>query len=145
VSEIPWIKVCGEPATELAERVAAQVNARIASGEFARRDIEYVSTLDRRLFSGNVQMSEENFDRLRNLCRLWDIDIKVGEIRSHRPVIGPIIVAVKKVLLPILRMLLKDTIRQQRTFNGLVVETVAQIAAETSSGGKPPEAARRGH
>ena len=136
-----WIKILGEEAPALERELSGAVSARVEKGEYAVRDIEYISALKRPLATQTLKLSPDRLEKLRRLCQLWDIELKATHIESHRKILGPLIVAVKKMLLPILRVLLKDMIRQQRDFNAAAI----RLLAELSDGGLKPAIAPAPH
>jgi len=127
-----WLTISGTEQPDLEETIAKRVAARMAAGAYAARDVAYIARLDRRPLGPEAQVDPQTLDQLRVLCRTWDVDFITGAITSHRPVIGRVIVAAKKLLLPIVRVLLKDTLRKQRDFNAQVVELLARRAATSS-------------
>ncbi len=124
-----WLTIAGSAQPGLEEDLAKRVSARMAEGKYATRDVAYITRLDRRPLGPDARVDPQTLDQLRVLCRTWDVDFITGAITSHRPVIGRVIVAAKKLLLPIVRVLLKDTLRKQRDFNAQVVELLANRVA----------------
>ena len=122
--------MCGEADANLEQRVATQVQNRIAAGQFAARDVEYVSKLSRPIFSGSTQLDDDSLEKLRTLCKLWDVDIRPAAITSHRKFVGPIIVKCKQIFFPLLRVLLKDFIAQQREFNATAITLLAKLSGQ---------------
>ncbi len=49
---------------------------------------------------------------------------------SHRKYAGPVIVAAKKLIYPILRAFFKDTLHQQRSFNAGSIALMAELSEE---------------
>ena len=76
---------------------------------------------------------DPSLDKLRRLCQLWDVDLRCSGITSHRPVLGPFIVAMKKLFYPFLRVFLKDALQQQRDFNAAAVSLLADLASKQLS------------
>ena len=128
-----WIMVCGEADANLEQRVASQVQGRIAAGQFAARDVEYVAGLTRPVFSGRADLDDDSLEKLRTLCKMWDVDIRPATITSHRKLRGPLIVKCKQVFFPLLRVLLKDFIAQQREFNATAITLLAKVSAQRST------------
>ena len=128
-----WIAVQGVENAALEALVAARVGERMQAGKYAARDVAYIARLDRRPLPPEADIDASTLERLRMLCRSWDVDFITGTITSHRPVVGRFIVAGKKLLLPLVRMLLKDTLRKQRDFNAQVVEFLAQSSSRVGS------------
>jgi len=125
-----WLTVNGEDANALALKLQSEVEAKISSGKYTARDVSYLKTLNRPVLSEKLNVSEERLEKLRALCQAWDIEIRASSISSHRPIIGPLIVLVKKTLQPLLKILLRDTINQQRNFNAAVITAVVDLTNE---------------
>ncbi len=119
--------VCGVNDPGLAQALTQGVESRIASGKYTRDEVRYLSTLERKLFPQDSELDEELLNRFRRLCLFSNVELHIAQIRSHRKFIGPIIVAVKKLVFPILKLLLKDFLRQQRQFNAEVVAALADV------------------
>lgn len=134
-----WLTINGESNTELEAKLAALVANKIATKEYEQRDLEYIDMLKRPLIDGSLITSTQRLEKLRTLCQLWDVDIKAVKITSHRPVIGPIIVAFKKALQPIIKILLKDFIRQQKDFNAATISLLADLSNEAKLPNNPVE------
>jgi hypothetical protein len=125
-----WLNIRGKDAPDIAEALEQSVNAKVAAGKFRREDIEYIARIDRQLVKGTLDVSDSRLEKLRRLCQLWEVDLKAGEITSHRRIIGPFIVAFKKLLLPMVRVLFKDTLRQQRDFNAATISLLTELSQE---------------
>jgi hypothetical protein len=117
----PWLKVCGSDQPELEKLLTDQVEKKIVAGNFAAHDVDYISRYPVSLSSGALTVNDLQLEKLRRLCQLADVQLIPTKISSHRPYIGPVIVAAKKVLFSILAVLLKDTLRKQRDFNAAVI------------------------
>jgi hypothetical protein len=65
------------------------------------------------------------------LCQIYSVDIKEREISSHRRFVGPCIVAVKKVLFKIVKVLLGPTFKHQRDFNAVTVSLLIDLCNES--------------
>ncbi len=126
-----WLTVPGKDnSSELARSIRARVEKKIAAGEFTADEVAYIAKVDLSVVKGDLKVSDENLERLRRLCALWDIDLKVFSISSHRKILGPVIVTFKKILFPILRVFLKECIKQQRAFNAEVISYLACVSRE---------------
>lgn len=123
-----WLTVCGERAPELEARLLERVEGRIASGEYSWHDAAYISKMHLQASGGRLQVTDKTLEKLRRLCQLWDVEIRTKEISSHRKFVGPVIVAAKRALYPVLRIFLKDFIRQQRSFNAQVISLLTDLA-----------------
>lgn len=117
----------------LAEDLSRRKERRIAGGEFTQQDVLNIRNRPLDFLSKNLEMSPERLEMLRKLCQLWDVDIRPAMISSHRKVLGPIVVRVKKLLFPLVRFFLKDLIREQRAFNAAVITILSDICNERKS------------
>ena len=122
-----WLKVQGATRSDIASELEERVAQRISLGAFSRDNVQYIKKINLSI-SGELSVTDESLERLRKLCQLWDVDFRVSGIRSHRRVIGPIIVAVKKAIFPVLKLFLKEFITQQRAFNAEVISYLAFIS-----------------
>ncbi len=128
-----WVSVSAESCSALSSLIEGRVESRIKAGEFLQKDIDYIANLKRPALDGAVGLSDVRLEKLRRLCQLWDIDIRPMQITSHRKIIGPVIVAIKRLTFPIIKMLLKDFIRQQRDFNASAILLLAELSREEST------------
>lgn len=129
-SDDAWLSLLGKPAKQMADGMDARVAAKISGGVYKQVDVDFIRKIGLRMGQEGMSMPAEKLDKIRRLCQLWETDIKVSEIRSHRKLIGPVIVAAKKALLPILKVLLGETLRRQREFNAEVIQLLAEISSE---------------
>jgi hypothetical protein len=120
--------VCGQVEAELLPRLRAKIQERIAAGDFTEDELHYVSKVNLELVNTALEVDEKTLEKLRQACQLWDIQFRPLNITSHRPVIGPIIVGLKKLCFPIVRLFMKDVIERQRLFNASVISLLARIA-----------------
>ena len=128
-----WISVCGKEDFEIEKSCEENLLKRKAEKSVLSQTIKDV--IEMRLPLSGVAMTEEQrLDKLRRLCQLWDVDVRVNNISSHRKVIGPFIVLVKKILFPFLKVLLKDFIEQQREFNATTILLLSEINNSISKG-----------
>ncbi len=126
-------ETAGVTAAELESTLASQKEQKLVSATIDKNEEEGVRTLSPKLTDGELDLNDELLERLRTMCQLWEVDIKPSQITSHRPVIGPVIVAVKKALYPIIRLFLKDMIIQQRSFNAATIRFVAGLSEKGRS------------
>lgn len=115
------------------------VRSLVESGKVSTGEIDYISGYKLALLDVTAGLSEKRLERVRALCGLWDVDLKAVRITSHRPVIGPLIVGAKKLLLPFLKAALGDFLSQQRAFNREAVALLAELAASESAAREVPE------
>ena len=119
---------------KLSSLIEERCAARIAANEVYESDVANIRDRKLDLIPKNLYVDPMKLEKLRRLCQLWEVDIRVGEITSHRKIIGPIIVQVKKILFPIIRFILKDLIREQRDFNAASIQLFAELCNEHTAG-----------
>lgn len=122
-----WLRIAGAVDSDRAKNIFGQVEAKVAAGEFSWDEVAYVSKVTMSASAGALHLNEEQLEKIRRACQLWDVDIRLKEITSHRPVIGPIIVQLKRLIYPILQAFLKDFVRQQRSFNAAVLAMLVDV------------------
>lgn len=130
-SEPSWLQVPSSSTTSaesLAKDVATLRAKRIEQGTYTASEEEGVCRAQPLLTEQPLSLSPELQERLRLLCQLWEVDIVQTKITSHRAFIGPVIVAIKKALYPLLKFLLKDMVRQQRDFNAATIRYLAELS-----------------
>jgi len=128
IEDTAWIKVRQQFDPSLEGLLRKRAEQKVLSGEFTREDVRYIEKLELGLIKNSLNVSDATLEKLRTSCSLWFVDLKDHEISSHRKFIGPVIVGLKKILYPILRVLLKDTLRQQRAFNASVISLLADLS-----------------
>ena len=127
-----WIEIEGRPAPELEQALELRVAEKIRSGSLAQTDMEFIERVSLRLGRSALRLRPERLDRIRRLCQLWDLELRPADISSHRKIIGPLIVGVKKLLLPILKALLGDTFKRQREFNAEAIQLLTELSGEST-------------
>ena len=130
-----WIEVCGVADTELTADLHSRVSSLVAQGEFTWDEACYVAAVSMKAGGKDLTVSDLQLEKIRRACQLWDVDIHIKEISSHRPLIGPIIVGFKKLLYPVLKAFLKDFIRQQRSFNAATLALIIDRYSEGEARG----------
>lgn len=123
-----WTRVCGEQGSSIEELLSSRVGQRQAKGSYSAEDVKYIAALNLKAVKGDLKVSDEVLEKMRRLCQIWDVDLKAKPISSHRKFVGPVIVAAKKMMFPIIRIFLKDFLRQQRQFNAGCISLLAEIA-----------------
>ena len=122
-----WLLVSGKEDFEIEKSCKENLSKRKAKNNILLQTMNDVVEMQRPL-CGVAMTEEQRLDKLRRLCQLWDVDVRVNNISSHRKVIGPFIVIVKKILFPFLKVLLKDFIEQQREFNATTILLLSEIS-----------------
>lgn len=117
----------GRPAPELAAEVEKLAAAKMGQGELSPEEARRIERLELLMGSDDLQISDSTLEKLRQLCQLWDVDLRPAEVKSHRPVIGPVIVAAKRLIYPVLRAFLRNSIKQQQEFNATVISLLSEV------------------
>jgi hypothetical protein len=108
----PSFRIAGEQGRQALERVRARLADRMARGILEREEVERVSARRLHTFAGDDAASEI----FRRCCVTWEVD-RAPPITSHRPVIGPVLVAVKRAVRRVLRYQTEAQLSRQRDFN----------------------------
>ena len=108
----PSFRITGEMGRAAAERVEARLADRYARGILDPAEVERVSTIRLHTFEGEEAASEI----FRRCCVTWEVD-RVPPITSHRPVVGPLLVALKGIVRRLLRFQTEAQLSRQRDFN----------------------------
>ena len=102
------------------------IASRLAEVEWTTDQQKYMQALTFDLRITSTDVSNQFLDKLRTACQLWDVDLRIQNISSHRKVIGPVIVAAKKAIAPMIKFFLKDFIRQQKDFNAAILALIIE-------------------
>lgn len=101
---------------------------------YTRHEIEEIKTLRRAYFPKGYELSQKAVDSFRELIHFARVELQHPRfIASHRPIIGPVIVAIKKLLWPVFRLYLKDTLAGATEFNYRVISELARQHYELDS------------
>lgn len=122
-----WLTVCGRADAALAGELENLSIERMKAKGYTKEDVDYIRKFKQPLIAGGLDIEGKELEKLRTLCKLWDVELKCSEITSHRPIIGHFVVAAKKLMFPVIRVLLKDTFKQQRDFNAAAISMLADI------------------
>ena len=132
-----WVTIGGEePGGGVAGQARERLERRIAAGVLDRGDVDRVSAARVRLFDPGGIASEA----FRRACLSWQIDAPVT-LRSHRPWIGGLLIAAKRLLARLLRFHVEVPLARQAEFNRnlLVVlhELVDRLPPRDASPSRP--------
>lgn len=130
-----WLTVCGAGDDPLAIELSAQIAALEAEGRIPAQERGRVSGVSVGISNGAFVTSPKRLELLRNLCQLYSAGIRAEKFTSHRPVIGSLIVLVKKRLYPIVSALLGPSFRFQRDFNAGVIRLLGDLCNEADRNG----------
>ena len=103
--------------------VSAALANRLASApNYSAEEINEVSSTAINLTKNIKDIDEKSFERLRSLAKLSQTELKPSSISSHRKIIGPIIVTIKKLVWPFIHAQLKDSFNSNKEFNAMMLE-----------------------
>lgn len=125
-----WVSVGDAADLALVEELSATVDQWIQSGKMPPDDVARVGELSTLIASGSLSSSPKRLELLRGLCHLYSAEIRAEKISSHRPVVGPIIVFIKKLLFRMVSTLLGPTFQRQREFNASVIQLLGDLCNE---------------
>ena len=117
----------------LASRTPESLRLRMANYAvpYSELEIEDVRTLKTKLFPAKMEIGKETSDRMRALCKFSELKLEEsGNYRSHRKVVGPIVVAIKRLLFPFVKFHVSSAISTVREFQICAVEQLAAQEAE---------------
>jgi hypothetical protein len=127
-----WFSLCGELDSELAMRTASRVAAVYKQqGGCSAQELEHVQSLKVSPAGAGFSTSAYRLELLRRLCQIYSVDIKEREISSHRKVVGPCIVVIKKILFSLVKVLLGPTFKHQRDFNAVTVALLIDLCNDS--------------
>ncbi len=118
-------------ARALEERITRALAARLAEHpHYSAKEAGQIEQLNRSLFPEGCSIDYQTSEDFRRLAVFSQCDAKSPIIRSHRPLLGPVIVAVKKLFWKIVRGQLEPFFAGMSEFNAAVVEVQARQAVE---------------
>ena len=111
----------------LSTRVEENLADRIRqASDYDQKEIKRVSSYNHRVLPEDFTLEFETGEKLRALAAFSQCELKPArEISSHRKIIGPIIVWLKRLTWPFVKVHLDQTFRAQQEFNSLMVECLA--------------------
>ena len=114
--------VVNAPGIDLAElnrSLEETLRARVtASEEYTWSETKDIAALQRTLFPKCFEVESAPLERLRVLARLYRCEIQPPHaINSHRKFIGPLIVAVKKMVWPLINLHMEPCLDQLQEFH----------------------------
>ncbi|MCC6933634.1 MAG: hypothetical protein IT292_10340 [Deltaproteobacteria bacterium] len=100
-----------------------------ANANYQQEEITKLTNKSARLFPKDFAIDEELCNQLRSLCQLSQVSLKPSnKITSHRKFIGPLIVALKKMTYPLIKVHLDDSFKGIAAMNAWLVESHAKQA-----------------
>ena len=121
------MRVPGEDDAAVAARLRARLATRLARGVLTPQEMERVASVRLEVFDEGDLASEA----FRRCCAAAEVD-RPQPITSHRPVIGAVIVTVKRVVARVLRFQTEKTLIRQREFNENVLQVLRELLRRTS-------------
>jgi len=119
--------------TDLLSLAEAELLAKLESGQTTAEEITEIETRSHRFIPAGVRVPAEKLERLRALARLSRCSLQTpAAIKSHRPVIGQLIVALKRMVWPFVQAQLRGTLKAQEQFNILNIKVLASEIADNS-------------
>ncbi len=125
-----WLSVGERADTSLANALTSAVKSWVESGAMPPNEPERVAGISTAIASQSFTTSSQRLEMLRSLCQIYSAGIRAGNITSHRPVIGPFIVFVKKILFRSVAALLGPSFERQREFNAGVIRLLGDLCNE---------------
>lgn len=127
-----WATIPTSNSSDLLRTFETRLAGRISSGAFTEQDIWNIQNRKMSLIPDDLVLSPERLEKLRRLCQTWEVDLRAGQITSHRKFVGPVIVRMKKILFPLVRFVMKDFIREQRDFNAATISIISDLCNESA-------------
>ena len=132
-----------DQSSELSGRSSEGMNCRIQGhrGNYTEKEIERVSKLSRRLFSVNSEIDAETLEPIRAAAALSNCELKPNpDFSSHRPVIGKVIVLIKKLTWPLIRFHLHRQFDALSEYNRWMLFSQVKLFEKCSSSKTTPKA-----
>lgn len=116
----------------LNERIFTALVERLNKNQqYTIEESNQIASLDRSLFGNKLALSEDQTTALRSLSKLSQIELKQSkEITSHRKYIGRLIVFLKKLSWPIIKVHLKEPFDGIKEFSEWMVFSHARQIQE---------------
>lgn len=137
----------GPSAAEVLERrVEESLAQRVREGEsYTPEEIERVAGLDHRIFPQDFELDVETTEHFRALTLLSQSELKpASQITSHRRFVGPLIVALKRLSWPLIRIHLDKVFQGIQEHQSWVTVRLARqevaLREARQTGNMPPSA-----
>lgn len=115
---------------QLENNIKDALQRRLATTDnYSVEEINRLSQKSCRLFPNDFAIDETLCNELRAMCQLSQVSLRPApKITSHRRFIGPLIVAIKKMTYPFIKIHLEHTINGVAEFNSWTVQAYARQA-----------------
>jgi hypothetical protein len=114
---------------EVEKSVSKRVQKRFGE-HYTAGEIDHISNLDSSMFPPGFELDETTSNTFRSLARLSHCALKPAHLRSHRKIIGPIIVAIKKLIWKLVKVHLEPAFDGLQEFCSWMVYSQAKQVAE---------------
>ncbi|MGH7821892.1 MAG: hypothetical protein ACREQ9_19180 [Candidatus Binatia bacterium] len=125
-------RISGPAGAAAPARARARLEERIARGVLSEREIERVTNARLLTLDSGGGVSEA----FRRCCTAFEAD-RPAPITSHRPVVGPVIVAVKKLVRRALRFQHEAALARQSEFNRNLLLVLRDLLERTERRREP--------
>jgi len=122
-----WLSAPEGLAQELEQRISQQAEKRRSSGAWSEAEERQVREMSLLFSREDFAASPQRLELLRALCRTFNVELKTDVQPSHRKVIGPIIVAVKRAILPFISALIGPSMLRQSEFNATDLKLLGEL------------------
>lgn len=125
-----WLRVGERADAALEQALATAVESWKESGLMPLDEPERVAGISTAIASQSFTATPKRLEMLRSLCQIYSAGIQAGKITSHRKVVGPVIVFIKKILFRAVAALLGPSFERQREFNAGVIRLLGDLCNE---------------
>lgn len=122
-----WFSVAGTHDESLATELKQQLERWKQEGIMPPNEPERVGSLSTAIAKGDFKTSPKRLELLRELCHIYSAGIRAEKISSHRRIVGPCIVVIKRVLFRAVSTLLGPSFERQRDFNAGVIRMLGDL------------------
>jgi len=129
-----WLEIGGLDCEQLTHSLTARTTSLVSQGLMPPNEQERVANVSAAITTGSLVVSPVRLELLRSLCQLYSAEIRHEKIQSHRRVVVPVIVLIKKAFFQILSALLGPSFRFQRDFNAGVIRLLGDLCNEYRDG-----------
>jgi hypothetical protein len=114
---------------EVEQSVSLRLQKRLGE-HYTTSEIEHISAMDSSLFPLDFELDETTSNTFRSLTRLSHCALKPAHLRSHRTIIGPVIVAIKKLTWKLVKVHLEHAFDGLQEFCSWMVYCQARQVVE---------------
>ena len=113
----------------LEQQISSTLTARLNQNQlYNLSEVDQIASYPFRLFPTDFELTEDETTKMRALCTLSQCQLRPAtSITSHRRFIGPVIVFIKKLSWPFIKLHLKETLAGIQGFQSWNVKTIAGL------------------